>query len=59
MKQFLINLLSLNRTEESLAIVNECVNSAKDEHILIAYTEALKYASDIRIIYLLGGNLNN
>ena len=56
MKEFLIKLLSIGRTSESLEIVNECVNSSKEEHVELAYKAALQNASDKKIIYLLGGN---
>ena len=56
MKEFLIKLLSIGRTSESLEIVNECVNSSKEEHVELAYKAALQNASNSKIIYLLGGN---
>ena len=57
MKEFLIKLLTLGvNSPERNGIAMECINSAKDEYIKLAYKAALDNASNKKIIYLLGGN---
>lgn len=57
MREFLIKLLTLGvNSPERNGVAVECINSAKDEHVELAYKAALNNASDKKIIYLLGGN---
>ena len=57
MREFLVNLLSVgqNCSERKSILVSE-ISSAKEESVKLAYDAALKNASDLKIIYLLGGN---
>lgn len=57
MKEFLIKLLSIGHScPERAAIISAEINTAKEEHIELAYRAALDGFSNKRIIYLLGGN---
>lgn len=57
MREFLEKLLTLNsNSSERNAIVSYEIQAAKDEHVELAYIAALGNASNMKIIYLLGGN---